>query len=140
MLPEFRMAEDASAAQRKTADNAPTLALPGSRPPPGDYLAPGVFRTLAQEFTIVTLFCLLCHPLAQEFTMVLRAGDSLPAVRKALGAVEGGGPGRSWRAIARHRTGTKARNGAQPLAERTNYKYHPTKVTKKIQKKKHISN
>ena len=36
------MPMDASAAQRKTADNAPTLALTGSRPPPGDYLAPEV--------------------------------------------------------------------------------------------------
>ena len=44
---------------------------------------------LAQEFTIVTFCCRLCHPLTQEFTIVLRAGDSLPAVRKALGAVEG---------------------------------------------------
>ena len=36
------VAEDASAAQRKTADHAPSLALTGSRPPKGDYLAPGV--------------------------------------------------------------------------------------------------
>ena len=35
-------AEAASAAQRKTADHAPSLALTGSRPPLGDYLAPGV--------------------------------------------------------------------------------------------------
>ena len=37
-----RGAEVASAAQRKTADDAPSLALTGSRPPSGDYLAPGV--------------------------------------------------------------------------------------------------
>ena len=98
------------------------------------------FLSSAPEFTMVTICCRLCHPLAQEFTMVMRAGDSLPAIRKALGAVEGGGPGRSWRAIARHRTGTKAQNGAQPLATRTNYKYHTTKVIRKIQTKKHISN
>ena len=36
------LADVASAAQRKTADNAPSLALSGSRPPMGDYLAPGV--------------------------------------------------------------------------------------------------
>ena len=36
------VAEDASAAQRKTEDNAPSLALSGSRPPLGDYLASGV--------------------------------------------------------------------------------------------------
>ena len=35
---------------------------------------------------------------------------------------------------------TKARNGAEPLTTRTNYKYHTTKVIKKIQTKKHISN
>jgi hypothetical protein len=35
---------------------------------------------------------------------------------------------------------TKARNGAQPIAKIRNYKYHTTKVIKKIQTKKHISN
>ena len=88
-------AEVASAAQRKTADHAPSLALTGSRPPVGGLLLSlEQFLSSAAEFTMVTICCRLCHPLAQEFTMVMRAGDSLSAVRKALGAVEGGGPGR----------------------------------------------
>ena len=78
---------------------------------------------------------LAAHPLAQEFTMVLRAGVSLPAERKALGAVEGCSRG-LMAGVSPALPETKDRNGAQPLAALTNYKYHPTKVMKK----NHISN
>ena len=70
---------------------------------------------LAQEFTMVTFCCRLCHPLTQEFTIVLRAGDSLPAVRKALGAVEGLRRG-LMTGVSPALPETKARNGAQTLA------------------------
>ena len=90
---------------------------------------------LTQKFTMVTLM----HPLTQEFTTVLRAGDSQPAIRKAPGAVKGGSRGRMT-GVSPALPETKARNGAEPLTTRTNYKYHTTKVIKKIQTKKHISN
>ena len=60
---------------------------------------------------------------------------SLPAIRKALGAVEGCSRG-LMTGVSPALPETKARNGAQPLATRTNYKYHPAKLTKKIQTKK----
>ena len=65
-------AEVASAAQRKTADLAPSLALTGSRPPLGDYLAPGV-----------------SPPTSARVYHGNAGWRSLPAIRKALGAVEG---------------------------------------------------
>ena len=52
---------------------------------------------------------------------------SLPAIRKALGAVEGCSRGQ-MAGVSPALPETKARNGAQPLATRTNYKYHTTKV------------
>ena len=83
----------------------------------------------APEFTMVTICRCLCHPPAQEFTTVLRAGVSRPAERKALGAVEGCSRG-LMAGVSPELPETKARNGAQPLAALTNYKYHPTKVMK----------
>ena len=65
----------------------------------------------------------------------MRAGDSLPAIRKALGAVEGLRRG-LMTGVSPALPETKARNGAQPLATRTNYKYHLAKVTKKNPNKK----
>ena len=69
----------------------------------------------------------------------MRAGDSLPAIRKAPGAVEGCSRG-LMTGDSPTLPETEARNGAEPIATRTNYKYHTTKVIKKIQTKKHISN
>ena len=59
---------------------------------------------------------------------------SLPAIRKALGAVEGCSRG-LMTGVSPALPETKARNGAQPLATRTNYKYHTTKVIKKSKQK-----
>ena len=106
------VAEVASAAQRKTADHAPSLALSGSRPPLGDYFCPWSY---SPEFTMVTICCRLCHPLSQEFITVMRAGDSLPAIRKALGVVEGCSRG-LMTGVSPALPETKARNGAEPLS------------------------
>ena len=115
-------AEVASAAQRKTAYHAPSLALTGSRPPLGDYFCGWLEgqRSQAQRSVRplttpprsplrapvprrgITLLLEFRHPLTQKFTMVtlmpstnarvyhsVVAGDSLPAIRKAPGAVKG---------------------------------------------------
>ena len=82
-------AEVASAAQRKTADHAPSLALTGSRPPLGDYLAPGVPPpTSARVYHGNYLLTSMSSTSARVYHG--NAGwRSLPAIRKALGAVEG---------------------------------------------------
>ena len=118
---------DASEAQRKNAYHAPSLALSGSRPPLGDYLCSWSIQDTSQEFTMVTMYFFFCHPLAQEFTMVLRAGDSLPAERKALGAVEGCSRG-LMAGVSPAPPETKARNGAEPLAARQTIPSSPDKL------------
>ena len=118
------VAKIASAAQRKTADNAPSLALSGSRPPMGDY-----------PVVCDSGYLLPSMPSTNARVYHGNVGwRSLPAIRKALGAVEGLRRG-LMTGVSPVLPETKARNGAQPLAARTNYKYHPTKVIKKSKQK-----
>ena len=118
------VAEVASAAQRKTAYHAPSLALTGSRPPVGDY-----------PVVCASGYLLPSMPSTSARVYHGNAGwRSLPAIRKALGAVEGLRRGLMTGASPALPE-TQARNGAQPLAARTNYKYHPTKVIKKSKQK-----
>ena len=101
------VAKIASAAQRKTADNAPSLALSGSRPPMGDY-------------PVVCARGYLLPSMPSTIARVYHGNGgwrSLPAIRKAPGAVEGCSRG-LMTGDSPTLPETEARNGAEPLGSK----------------------